>query len=50
MFEELFDGDNGLINEFIDCLKYLLLPRFTEAEKLEFGFDLESLECDHWML
>lgn len=31
----------------IDCLKYLLLPMFTEAEKVEFGFDFVSLECDH---
>ncbi|MNK92820.1 hypothetical protein D3C87_1129570 [compost metagenome] len=34
----------------IDCLKYLLLPMLTEAEKVEFGFDLVSLECDHWIL
>ncbi|MNY73050.1 hypothetical protein D3C86_2117360 [compost metagenome] len=31
----------------IDCLKYLLLPMLTEAEKVELGFDFVSLECDH---
>ena len=30
-----------------DCLKYLLLPRLTDAENLEFGLDLASCECDH---
>ncbi|MNE51344.1 hypothetical protein D3C80_1459700 [compost metagenome] len=34
----------------IDCLKYLLLPMLTEAWKVEFGFDFESFECDHWIL
>jgi hypothetical protein len=29
---------------FIDCWKYLLLPRLTDAEKLELGLLLESFE------
>ena len=35
---------------FTDSWKYLLLPKLTEAENEEFGFDLESLLWDHLIL